>query len=189
MTSEVHHDSGEGTDVPRRSFVIRFLAGLVGSMSIAIPGVSALGFLLGPLRRGASAPADRGASGFLPVGWTREALPEDGTPVSVTVRADRVDAWNFYPQIPIGKIWLRRIGDQIIAFHRTCPHLGCDIDYRAPQQDFFCPCHASQFSLAGQRQNSIPPRDMDTLETRLVEGRIEVRFQDFRGALPEKVPV
>ncbi len=185
------HDDNLTEDVPRRSFVMRATAACVAAVVGLVPAIVAGGFALGPLlkRKGVSQGSTE-EDGFLSLGIGLSALPEDGRPQSFTIRADRVDAWNFYPQQPVGKIWLRRLpGDQLIAFNMTCPHLGCDIDYRSAQSDFFCPCHASQFNLAGERQNAIPPRNMDTLATRVVDGQIQVRFQSFRGATPDKVPV
>ena len=104
--------------------------------------------------------------------------------------ADRVDAWNRYPQQPVGSIWLRRAADgEILAFNSICPHLGCSVDFRSAQSDFFCPCHLSHFNLDGQRQNKIPPRDMDRLETEVRDGKIWVKYQNFRGGVTEKTVI
>ncbi len=181
----------EPTDVPRRSFVLRAATACVAALVGLVPAVLAGGFALGPiLKRKIKGGNSTAEDGFLPLGIGLSALPDDGRPQSFTVRADRVDAWNFYPRQPIGKVWLRRLpGDQLIAFNMICPHLGCDIDFRSAQSDFYCPCHASRFDLDGKRENQIPPRNMDTLPTRIVNGQIEVKFQNFRGATADKVPV
>jgi nitrite reductase/ring-hydroxylating ferredoxin subunit len=180
-------DAHEHEPNPRRGFFVRVTAVFVGAVCGAVPFLAGLAFLADPLIR---KDETDGGDGFLPLGIGPEALPDDGTPLAVNVVADRVDAWNVYPQQPIGSVWLRK-DDQgnVAVFSTTCPHLGCYIDYRAGQRDFFCPCHASTFNLDGQRQNRIPPRDMDTLELTVREEKLWVRFQKFRGATAEKVPV
>ena len=174
---------------PRRGFIVKFMAGLVGSLVAAVPFIAAGGFLLGPILKKRNGAVDDEA-GFLPLDIRFASLPMDGPPQLVTVVADRTDAWNFYPQQPVGSIWLRRTAeDQILAFNTICPHLGCSVDYRSSHQDFYCPCHLSNFDLAGVRQNMIPPRDMDALETKVEGDRVFVKFQNFRGGIAEKTPV
>ncbi len=173
-------------DLPRRSFFVRAVtAGVAGVVGL-VPLLAGLAFLCDPLLRRKQA----GSGDFLPLAIGPDALPADGTPQSVEVVADRVDAWNRYPQQPVGSIWLRREADgQIVAFSSICPHLGCAVDFRSAQRDFFCPCHLSQFTLDGERQNKIPPRDMDRLETEVRDGKIWVKYQIFRGGVPEKTVV
>ncbi len=185
------HDS-DNDDVPRRGFLARATAVVAGAITCLVPLGASLGFLLNPVLRrttGNSDDAD-GSSGFFSLGIRPEALPEDGTPQSFKVLANKTDQWNFYPNQEIGSVWLRRLPDnQIIAFSTTCPHLGCHVDYRKAQSDFFCPCHFSSFNLQGARQNSIPPRNMDTLEVTINEdGIVCVAYKEFRGACKEKIP-
>ena len=187
MIHEQEHD-----DPPRRGFFVKFVAGLIGSIVALVPMITAGGFLLGPIFKkrkvGENEEPDAG-DGFLPLDIKAAALPLDGPPQQVTVIADRVDAWNFYPQERVGSVWLRRTDDGIIAFNTICPHLGCSVDYRTSHEDFYCPCHLSNFDLNGERQNMIPPRDMDSLETKIVEDRVWVKFENYRGGIEEKVAV
>ncbi|MDP4199181.1 MAG: Rieske (2Fe-2S) protein [Bacteroidota bacterium] len=39
--------------------------------------------------------------------------------------------------------------DQYIAVDIKCKHKGCDINYEAAQKKFICPCHGSEYDLAG----------------------------------------
>ena len=130
-----------------------------------------------------------GESAFVDTKLTLDALPEDGRPQLVTIVTDKVDAWSGFPNQPVGSIWLRRIGDQVIAFNTVCPHLGCAVEHRPSQNDFFCPCHASTFDIDGEKVNSIPPRNMDSLEVKLEGEQILVRFVSYRAGEAEKVPV
>jgi Rieske Fe-S protein len=160
---------------------------IAGLAALMAPLASGIGFILSPILR-----RNRGNSrdDFVPLAISPDALPADGTPVRVSVLADRQDAWNHYPVERIGAVWLRRATDgSIQAFSTICPHLGCAVDFRGPSRDFFCPCHTSTFDLEGRRLNRIPPRDMDTLEVRIDQQRIHVRYLRFRAGTPEKVRV
>ena len=187
-------------DTERRGFV-KFCAGAVSVLLGAIPAGIGDRFFLDPLTKGsassvASTDGDgvqKDADGFINLKVSVASLPEDGTPMSVKVYDDKVDAWNKIPNVPIGTVWLRRTAEgEVIAFNTICPHLGCAVDYRQSNQDFFCPCHTSTFSLDGQRQNMIPPRDMDALVTKLkpeTNDSIWLKYQDFRAATHEKIEV
>lgn len=188
-------------DPPRRNFFFRFLTGLLGAATVLIPSSFGIGFLLDPLVRkrsgGAGPSAENGpvkdADGFLLLDLAVDALPSDGTPVAYTVRDDRMDAWNRFPNIEIGTIWLRRLSDtQVLALSSVCPHLGCAVDYRASRGDFFCPCHTSSFQLDGEKKNQIPPRAMDSLEAKLkpeTGNRIWLKYESFRAGTPEKIRI
>ncbi|MGZ0169700.1 MAG: QcrA and Rieske domain-containing protein [Planctomycetales bacterium] len=183
---------------PRRNFVVECLAAgiaaLVGILPAAIGGL----FFLDPLIRKGDKPAEGEAggeganpivkdeNGFLRLTLGIDALPEDGTPVRYTVHDDIVNVWNKFPNQPIGAVWLRKIQNQVLAFSTVCPHLGCDVEHRSGEGNFFCPCHASAFDMDGKSLNSIPPRGMDTLETKIEEGRIWLKYQQYRGATSEK---
>ena len=145
-------------------------------------------FVLDPLLR--KKDADQPDADFLPLGIGPDALPSDGTPQQVTVQSDKQDAWNYYPRQRIGTIWIRKSTDgQIIAYSAICPHLGCSVEYRSTNKDFFCPCHNSNFDLAGERLNQIPPRPLDRLDVETRDGKIWVRFEKFRGGIEDKNPV
>ena len=170
---------------------MRAITAMIAAVVGIVPAVFGGLFLLDPLfARKSTSDDDAPSDGFLPLAVGPEAVPDDGTPQAFTILADRVDAWNFYPQEPVGSIWIRKTDTgKLIAFNSICPHLGCFVDYRSTQRDFFCPCHLSTFDLDGGRQNRIPPRDMDELELKVTDGQIWVKYQNFRGAVPEKTPV
>ena len=181
-------------DVPRRGFMAQLAAFLVGLIVTAIPAAIAAVFVANPLyRRRSSTPSGDTAEqeGFIRLAIGPDAVPGDGTPVSVTVVTDTSDAWNYHPAQSVGTIWLRRDErSKLIAFSSICPHLGCRVLLREQGgQHFFCPCHDSQFTLNGEPTNRIPPRAMDQLETKLIDGRVWVRYLEFRGGIQEKIPV
>lgn len=171
---------------PRRNFMVRLIAGSLGVFLLAVPIATAIGFLLSPLRSRRGAVSD---DKFIPLPIGPDALTVDGPPQLVSIEMDRIDSWNLYPRQPVGSVWIRRTADEIVAWNAICPHLGCAIDYRSSHRDFFCPCHESNFDIDGERQNQIPPRDMDRLATKVVDGLIWVMFENFRGGTREKIEV
>ena len=171
---------------PRRSFM-SMAAALVAAVVTAVPtGIGAL-FFLGPALRKKS--QDDDGAPFLDVGVTVDALPADGRPMLASVIADQVDAWSGYPSRAVGSVWLRRIDEQVIAFNTVCPHLGCSVEHRDAENDFFCPCHSSTFDIDGTKVNQIPPRNMDALDVKVEAGRVLVRYENYRAGSTEKVPV
>lgn len=114
-------------------------------------------------------------------------LLRDDRPVSLPIIGERVDAWTRAPEQRLGTVWLRRHEDgTLTAFTAECPHLGCRIGYDDESEKFSCPCHDSSFGLDGSVLDGPSPRDMDRLEARVRDGKIEVRFRKFRTAVPEQ---
>ena len=187
------------TDVPRnRRTALQILTGCIGLLLNLVPVTLGGLFFLDPLFRRKPAGPVKGLEGSTKLGVNTEAIPADGTPIAVTVIADLTDAWNKYKNVPIGSIWLRRKSDgSLAAFNSTCPHLGCFVDYRPGDNEFYCPCHTSAFDLDGQKKNDVPPRVMDSLEVyRATDGERDdngtelwVRYQEFRGGTAEKIEV
>lgn len=184
-------DSSEGN---RRDFFKRVAAGLIGFVVGVVPFVFGLIFFFDPLARKRASGDSGGKSdseGFINLGVTVDALPADGTPQLYKVRDDTVDAWNKFLNVEIGSVWLIRNPDseKVVAFSTICPHMGCAVDFRAANRDFYCPCHRSTFGLDGERVNKIPPRAMDTLQVKVKDDKtVWVRYEQFRAAIPEKIP-
>jgi Rieske Fe-S protein len=186
----LNKDRDPDYDPPRRGFLLRFVTVVVGGLLALVPSAIAGVFLCNPILRRRNSEEHDLEGGFLPLAISPSGVPADGTPVRVTVVTDRRDAWNVYPQQRIGNIWLRKEeGGALIAYSTICPHLGCAVEYRTANLDFHCPCHNSQFTLAGQPTNKIPPRPLDELATKVVDGRVWVQYEKFRGGIKEKVPV
>ncbi len=157
---------------------------VIGGILTLVPvGIGTLFFLAPAVRK------KSGESDFIDTKLTLDALPADGRPQLVTIVTDRVDAWNGFPDQPVGTVWLRRIEDQVIAFNTVCPHLGCSVEHRPSQNDFYCPCHTSTFDIDGKKLNSIPPRNLDSLEVKLDGDQIHLRFVNYRAGETEQVPV
>jgi len=169
---------------PRRNFLAKALALALGSLAYAVPALAGIVAFLNPLRQKSQ------AGQFLRVG-SLDMLPEDGTPLEVSIVADRTDAWNRFPNEPIGAVFLRRTGKDVVeALNVVCPHAGCSVQHQEGSGKLFCPCHGATFDLAGKRldETSPSPRDLDTLEAEIRNGtEVWVRFQNFRTGIAEKV--
>jgi menaquinol-cytochrome c reductase iron-sulfur subunit len=177
----------------RRGFLIKALAVITGGLALAVPLAAGVAFFFDPLsrkrRRAGAKNARRDAAGFLRIDTTLKSLPDDGRPQTFTVYDSLVDAWNKTVNQPIGRIFLRKKPDgTVVAFNVRCPHLGCAIDFRPAELDFYCPCHTSAFDLEGVKKNEIPPRGMDGLEVKIKNGgEVWVRYKMYKAGTPERI--
>ncbi len=190
---------------PRRGFMIKFWAAAIGGLVGLVPFVTGTLFFLDPLLRkrdsdaeGAGADSEKRPSavekdeeGFIKMTITADDLPDDGTPQSYPVKDDIVDAWNKFLDQKIGSVWLRKGSDgKVLCLSTICPHLGCAVEFRNAEKNFFCPCHTSAFDLEGSKLNQIPPRGMDPLEFKIKNGNeIWIKYEKFRAAEKEQIPV
>jgi menaquinol-cytochrome c reductase iron-sulfur subunit len=169
----------------RRDFFKRAAAVVLGALAALTPVAAGLAIFLDPLRR-------KGPdNGLLLQVASMAALPNDGVPRKFTVSASQTDAWNKYPNVPIGAVYLRRTGpNTVAAFNAICPHAGGFIDYVSKCNCFICPLHNSQFAIDGSIQNarSPSPRPMDSLEVEIRGDEIWVRFENFAAGLRRKIP-
>lgn len=53
----------------------------------------------------------------------------------------------------------------VVALYQKCPHLGCRVPSCATSQWFECPCHGSQYNMAGEKKGGPAPRGMDRFAT------------------------
>ena len=170
----------------RRDFIKKSCAAIIGGLTCLFPAISGLLVFLDPLRR-----KTRDNDAVLIASLS--SLPEDGVPRKFPVIADHTDAWNRTPRVPIGAVYLRRIGDkQVQAFNVMCPHAGCFVDYDVSRKGYHCPCHNSSFGVDGKIADpkSPSPRGLDELEVEIRgENEIWVKFQNFRAGEKGRIPV
>lgn len=170
----------------RRDFFKKACAFVLGGIAAGVPIGAGLMVYIDPLRHQGEASRDVHVTNL-------DALPADGVPRKFSIVANRSDAWNKYPQAPIGAIYLRRVSDnEIEALNVVCPHAGCFVDYMPAQKEFFCPCHNSAFALDGRIKDpkSPSPRPMDSLKVEVRNGKeVWVAFQNFQAGTPVKKPI
>jgi cytochrome b6-f complex iron-sulfur subunit len=76
---------------------------------------------------------------------------------------------------PAGRFYLVRLEDGgFLALDRTCTHLGCTVPWRAEQERFTCPCHASTFDITGQVLGPPAPRPLDRYPVRIENNIVKV---------------
>jgi cytochrome b6-f complex iron-sulfur subunit len=62
----------------------------------------------------------------------------------------------------------------IVVVYQKCPHLGCRVPSCSTSQWFECPCHGSQYNLAGEKKGGPAPRGMDRFATEVSGGVLSV---------------
>ena len=184
MMNEPNRPEARGED--RRGFLRRAASIVIGSILSLVPLGAGLTVLFDPLRKRAQ------SSGLVRV-TSLDALPDDGVPRRFQVITTKVDAWNKFPDTPVGAVYLRRQkGGTIQALNAVCPHAGCFVEFLADRGMFLCPCHLSSFNVAGAIENRSSPasRGLDSLEVEIKGGtEVWVKFQNFQAGRPDKVPV
>lgn len=177
-------DGGSGGSGNGRRGVLAGLAAVGGLAIGALLGLPGVSYVLDPLlRRNASK-----GGGFRKVAELSRLSKEH--PIAVAVLGEQTDAWTRAPERKLGTVWLRLVDDnKVEALNAECPHLGCKVGYDAAKKHFACPCHESAFALDGKRKGGPAPRNMDGLETRVVDGSVEVRFVRFRAQVEEQIEI
>ncbi|HIA64216.1 MAG TPA: Rieske (2Fe-2S) protein [Planctomycetes bacterium] len=113
-------------------------------------------------------------------------------PRRFTIMADKIDAWNFMKDQPIGSVYMRMQGEQVECFHTTCPHAGCAVSYELESQAYQCPCHNSSFNvdgskLEGGRSSNPSPRGLDALEVYVQGTSVFVKYEDYFTGRHDKI--
>jgi Rieske Fe-S protein len=170
------------TSDDRRRLLRCFTSAVLAIIGLLM-AVPVLGYVLAPLlRRGKQ--ATEGA--FLDAGPVT-SIPE-GEWRLVAVEMVHEDGWR--KTRVRHAIWVRRRGEQdITVLSSICPHLGCPINWQTDQTRFFCPCHGGIFDTNGQHTGGPPPRSMDPLPFEVRDGRLRVRWQDFKIGTADRILV
>ena len=180
--SDAKQDACSRCAAARREFLAQSaVGGIAGVAAIGLPALVGVATMVDPLvGAGGGSSEVRLAS--------LSGLAEDGTPLRVVVYLDKVDGWNTTPNQPVGGVWLRRKGETVQAFHQSCPHAGCGIQYNSSEGIFSCPCHGATFDLDGVRReaSSESPRDLDALDVRVEGDDVYVTFQNFSFGTAKK---
>ena len=113
------------------------------------------------------------------------------SPRRFAIIADRADAWNKFPQVPVGAVYLRRTSEtEIQALSVVCPHAGGFVDYVPERNGYLCPLHNSMFGLDGKLSDtkSPSPRGMDDLRVEIRPGgEVWVEFKNFMPGHSDKI--
>jgi len=162
-------------------------AALGGLLGVGPAAIGLYATVMDPLRkkispRKAAAGAEGAKEGFYFVAQIGEL--DSHVPRRFTIVADKIDAWNFMEDQPVGSVYMRMQGEQVECFHTTCPHAGCAVSYELESQAYLCPCHNSSFNVDGTKledgDSSNPsPRGLDALEVDVQGTRVFVKYEDY----------
>ncbi|HEX5506016.1 MAG TPA: ubiquinol-cytochrome c reductase iron-sulfur subunit [Thermomicrobiales bacterium] len=61
------------------------------------------------------------------------------------------------------------------AFAVNCTHLGCPVNWQPDARIFLCPCHGGVYYADGQVAAGPPPHPLFQYDTRVVDGRVELK--------------
>ncbi len=64
-------------------------------------------------------------------------------------------------------IAIRLEEQDVRVFSAICTHLGCRVEWRQTESDFFCPCHLGRFDTSGKVVSGPPPSPLPSYEVRL----------------------
>lgn len=171
--NEREGESGLG----RRGFLAWFLG--IGTVGVA-------GALSVPLVRFALDPLTRTST---ETGWSDLGPADDFSEVNVpqkrTINITQTDGWR---KVESEKsVYVVKSSDnQLTVLTATCPHLGCSVKWNDSIDHFKCPCHNGEFTAEGKLVSGPPPRDMDSLESKVEDGHLKVHYQSFRNLVKTK---
>ena len=163
--------------INRRSFLCALLG--IGTAAMgALLAVPVLRYVLYPLYAKAS------GTEWSDVGAVSE-FTSSLVPVRKTVTFAQRDGWREVVSTQSVYVHRSESGD-LRVLSAICPHLGCSVSWQQGQSEFVCPCHGGRFQANGTHVSGPPPRGMDTLPTRIADGKLQVRFEYFRSNVPNK---
>jgi Rieske Fe-S protein len=158
-----------------------FLGWLLGIGTVTVGG-----FLAVPLVRFALHPLTNTTT---ETGWSDlgsvDELSAITAPKKVVITVNQVDGWR---KVILDKpVYVVKGADgKLKVLTSICPHLGCSVRYNDVDQKFACPCHKGVFANDGKLVSGPPPRNLDELDSRIAEGKLQVRYQSFRQLVPTK---
>ena len=177
---------GNENEPPRRSFCKSAIAAGVAAVAVAPPVAAGIRTVLSVTEVQSS------QEKFYPVA-SLDTL--DGTPRKFMITDDKDDSWNRNANVKVGSVFLRKTGEnEVVALSPVCPHALCVIEAavkKNPKTEsdeslLYCPCHAAHFDLNGVRLDGVSPRDLDILETKIENGTVYVKYEEFINGIAEK---
>jgi menaquinol-cytochrome c reductase iron-sulfur subunit len=166
------------TNLNRRSFMVRTIYAIFGFIG-AVMAVALGGFGVVPALKKRQA------------GWSEAGTTDD-------LAVDQPSERRFFETVKSGwqsekverSVWLvKRPNGSVEVFSASCPHLGCGYRWIAEHKRFECPCHGSIFDINGKVLAGPAPRRLDTLPTKMENGKLFVQYEVFQLGTSKKIVV
>jgi len=162
--------------VSRRNFMVRTIIGIVAFIGAALMvPFGGFGLLPGLKKKDA--------------GWSDAGTIND-------LKVDEPQERRFMQIVKSGwqeekqerSLWIvKRPDNSITAYSPNCPHLGCGYRWSDGDKRFKCPCHGSVFDINGKVLGGPSPRSLDTLDVKLENDRVLVKFVVFQLGISDKM--
>jgi menaquinol-cytochrome c reductase iron-sulfur subunit len=119
--------------------------------------------------------------------WTDVALMSElkgEFPVAKKITADHISGWALTREehqvyVLPGK------NNQVLS--AVCPHEGCEVAWDKDANRFSCPCHESYFAADGARVTGPARRGLDSLPSRIQDGKLQVQYQSYENNTAEQI--
>jgi len=111
-----------------------------------------------------------------------------GEPAQITFTDVEQDAY-VRAEVPRSVWAVKRPAGAVVVYTPVCPHLGCQVAWDGVSKRFVCPCHASIWTVDGRLLSGPSPRGLDTLPSKVDGGMLFVKWERYKLAIPEKIPV
>ena len=171
MATEHDHD---GAPAPERRSFLGVISGLIVAGVSAVLGVTIGRYSISP------AFSTSNEQEWTDLGSLGEFAEDKLVKKNVIVSQDA--GWGKFQSQR--SVWVVRKGESVKVFSGVCPHLGCSVNTRADK--FVCACHGSEWDAVGNTLAGPSPRGLDTLEIRIEENKLKVKYQDFKQAVTTK---
>ncbi len=81
------------------------------------------------------------------------------------------------------RIFIFKQPEGIFCVSAVCTHLGCTVQWKGEEKNFFCPCHGSVFTKDGNVKKGPAPRALEWYEVTLAkDGRLVVDQNKIVGS-------
>ncbi len=175
---EVSHPESDAEIVSTRRKFLKLAIGILAALNALALGIPFIGNLVSSAAKGKTVWSKVTDIGSLP----------GGQPFEAKFEALTEDAYH-YTNILYSAWVIKHSPDNITVFSPICTHLGCHFLWNPKIEKFACPCHASMFAIDGKVLYGPAPRPLDTLQHKIENGMLFVKWERFKVGTPEKISI
>ena len=175
MASQHHAQELSPSDRPRRSF-LGVMLGLGSACVGALLAIPVVRYIFYPL-------TDKSTDDWNELGPIGD-FSKVKSPVLRTFDFVQLDGWRKIVSKQV--VFVTQRNGELKVLSAICPHLGCTVSWNDAENKFICPCHGGVFGPDGTFRSGPPPRSLDSLDTKVVDGKLMVKYQYFRPNVPNR---